>query len=48
MSKEEFIEELNAMIDDEMNIVNLQSENYNEDVLKTLWNIKAMAKELEG
>ena len=48
MTKNEFLEELNSMIDDEMNITNLQSENFNEDVLKTLWNVKAMAEELES
>lgn len=48
MTKEEFIDELNSMIDDEMNITNLQSEYFNEDLLKTLWNIKKMAEELES
>lgn len=47
MTKEEFLEELDAMIDEEMNILNLQSEDFNEDLLKTLWNIKEMAMELE-
>lgn len=47
MTKQELIEELNSMISDEMSIVNLQSENFNEDVLKTLWNIKEMVLELE-
>lgn len=47
MTKEEFLEELDSMIDAEMNITNLQSDNFNEDLLKTLWNIKAMAMELK-
>lgn len=47
MTKKNFIEELNSMIDTEMSIINLQSDDFNEDVLKTLWNIKAMALELD-
>ena len=47
MNKEELLDELNSMIDDEMNIVNLQSDEFNEDLLKTLWNIKEMVMELE-
>ena len=47
MTKENFLEELNAMIDAEMNITNLQSDDFNEDLLKTLWNIKEMALELD-
>ena len=47
MTKTEFIDVLDSMIDSEINIVNLQSEQFNEDVLKTLWSIRAMALELE-
>lgn len=47
MTKEELLDELNSMIDDEMNITNLQSDDFNEDLLKTLWNIKEMVMELE-
>lgn len=47
MKKEELLEELNAMINDEMEITNLQSENFNEDLLKMLWNIKDMVEQLE-
>ena len=47
MTKEELLEELNSMINDEISIVNLQSEYFNEDILKTLWRIKAMVEELE-
>lgn len=47
MAKEEFIDELDSLINDEMSIINLQSDDFNEDVLKTLWNIKAMALELD-
>lgn len=47
MTKQELIEELNSMIADEMNITNLQSDDFNEDVLKTLWNIKEMVLELD-
>ena len=47
MKKEELLEELNAMINDEMEISNLQSENFNEELLKTLWNIKDMVEQLE-
>lgn len=46
MTKEEFIEELNSLINDEMSIMNLQSDDFNEDVLKMLWNVKSMALEL--
>lgn len=48
MTKEEFIEELNSLIDDEMNITVIQSEHFNEDLVKALWNIKKMAEELES
>lgn len=47
MTKEELLEELNSMINDEISIVNLQSDEYNEDILKTLWRIKSMVEELE-
>lgn len=47
MKKEELLNELNSMIDDEMNITNLQSDDFNEDVLKTLWHIKEMVEDLE-
>jgi hypothetical protein len=46
MKKEELLEELDAMIDDEINIINLQ-ENQNGETLKMLWNIKKMVEELE-
>ena len=47
MKKEEFIEELEAMIDDEINIRNLQSDEFNPDILTMLWEIKKMVNELE-
>lgn len=47
MNKEELLNELNSMINDEMNITNLQSDDFNEDLLKTLWRIKEMVMELE-
>ena len=47
MKKEELLEELNAMINDEMEISNLQSDDFNEELLKTLWNIKDMVEQLE-
>ena len=47
MTQKEFLEELDSMIDAEMNITNLQSDEFNEDLLKTLWKVKAMAMELE-
>lgn len=47
MNKEELLDELNSMINDEMSIVNLQSDDFNEDLLKTLWRIKEMVMELE-
>ena len=47
MNREELLNELNSMINDEMNIVNLQSDDFNEDLLKTLWHIKEMVMELE-
>ena len=46
MKKEELLEELDAMIDDEINIINLQ-DNQNGETLKMLWNIKKMVEELE-
>lgn len=48
MTKEELLDEIEGMIDDEINIINLQSEHFNEDLLKTLWNIKKMVEELES
>ena len=48
MNKEELLNELNSMINDEMSIVNLQSDDFNEDLLKTLWRIKEMVMELES
>lgn len=47
MTKKELLFELDSMIDEEMNIRNLQSENFNEELLKTLWNIEEMVLELE-
>ena len=47
MNKKELLDELNSMINDEMSIVNLQSDDFNEDLLKTLWRIKEMVMELE-
>lgn len=47
MSKEEFLEQLNSMIDAEMNITNLQSEDFNPEVLHTLWKVKEMALNLD-
>lgn len=47
MKKEELLDELNSMINDEMSIANLQSDEFNEDLLKFLWNIKEMVMELD-
>lgn len=47
MTKKEFLEELNSMIDAEMNITNLQSEDFSPEILYTLWKVKEMALELE-
>lgn len=47
MKKEELLDELNALINDEMSITNLQSDEFNEDLLKFLWNIREMVMELE-
>lgn len=47
MKKEELLEELNAMIDEEVNVTNLQSDDFNEELLKTLWKIKNMVEQLE-
>jgi len=47
MTKKEFLEELDSMIDEQMSIVNIQSDDFNEELLKTLWNVKAMAMELD-
>ena len=48
MTKEELLDEIEGRLDDEINIINLQSEHFNEDLLKTLWNIKKMVEELES
>lgn len=47
MTKKEFLEELDSMIDEEFSIVNLQSDDFNEELLKTLWKIKEMALEID-
>lgn len=47
MTKDEFIDELDSMIDEESNIRNLQSDDFNPSRLETLWEIKEMALELE-
>lgn len=47
MKKEELIEEINSMINDETNISVIQSEHFNEDLVRTLWNIKEMVLQLE-
>lgn len=47
MSKEEFIDEIDSMIDEESNIINLQSDDFNPSRLETLWEIKEMAIELD-
>jgi len=47
MTKKEFLEELDSLIDAEMNITNLQSDDFNPEVLHTLWHIKAMAMDLD-
>ena len=47
MTKQELIEELNEMIADETNITVIQSEYFNEDLVKYLYNIKEMVEDLE-
>ena len=47
MTKEELLDEIERMIDEETNITVIQSEHFNEDLVKALWNIKAMVEELE-
>lgn len=47
MSKKEFLEELNSMIDEELNITNLQSDDFNPEVLHTLWKVKELALEID-
>lgn len=47
MTKKEFLNVLDSMIDEESNIIILQSEHFNEELLKTLWRIKEMVLELE-
>lgn len=47
MTKEELLDEIERMIDDESNITVIQSEHFNEDLVKALWHIKSMAVELE-
>lgn len=47
MTRKELLEEVEAMIDAESNITVIQSEHFNEDLVKTLWNIKNMILELE-
>lgn len=47
MKKIELLDEIERMIDEESNITVIQSEHFNEDLVKALWNIKAMVKELD-
>ena len=47
MNKEQLFEEINSMIDEEINIRNLQDDDFNPDVLNTLWKIKDLVELLE-
>lgn len=47
MTRKELLEQIEEMIYDESNITVIQSEHFNEDLVKTLWNIKNMILELE-
>jgi len=47
MTKKEFLEELNAMVDEEMSIVNLQSDDFNPEVLYKLWRVKELAMNID-
>lgn len=47
MTKKEFLEKLDSMVDEELNIYNMQSDAFNPELLCTLSKIKAMALELD-
>lgn len=46
MKKEEFLNEIDAMINDEIDIKNLQDDDYESDSLNLLWKIREMAEKL--
>ncbi len=47
MNKKELLEEIDSMIYDESSVMNLQSDDFNEDVLNTLRTIRELIKQLE-
>ena len=47
MTKKELLNEIDAMIDEEISITNLQDEAGNQDVLNTLWTVKDLIEKLE-
>ena len=47
MTKKELLTQIDEMIEEETNIRVLQSEYFNEDLVKYLYNIKEMVLDLE-
>lgn len=47
MTKQELLNEIDAMIDEEISITNLQDDDNNQDVLNTLWTVKDLIIKLD-
>ena len=47
MKKEELLNEIDSMIDEEINIKNLQDDDFELDVLNTLWKVRDLIEQLE-
>ena len=47
MKKDELLNEIDSMIDEEINIKNLQDDDFEPSVLKTLWKIRDLIEQLE-
>ena len=47
MNKIELLKEIEQLIDNEINITNLQRDDYCPDRLETLWEIRKLVEQLE-
>ena len=47
MKKDELLNEIDSMIDEEINIKNLQDDDFEPSVLNTLWKIRDLIEQLE-
>lgn len=47
MNKEELLDEIDYLINDEIDIKNLQSDDFTPDRLETLWEVRKLIEQLE-